>query len=121
MSRINLDDNRTYGLTLGPKTKFANETSVQADNFVVSAGSPPVIFTSPAGAIDALMPPSDPATVGAAAKGQIFIFVNLSGSVVTLKTSADAAFATAITVAANGATRVICTGSTTANLGWVIW
>jgi Na+-transporting methylmalonyl-CoA/oxaloacetate decarboxylase beta subunit len=121
MSRINLDDNRTWGLTLGPKTKFANEQFVFTDNAVVAANSPPMIFTNPGGAIDLLMPPSDPATAGAAQRGQIFIFVNLSGSVVTLKTSADAAFATAITVAANGATRVVCTGSTTANLGWVIW
>ena len=119
MSRINLDDNRAYGLTLGPKLKYANEQAVQTTGQSIDVGSPPVIFTNPGGAINLLLPPSSGA--GAAAKGQVFIFVNLSGSVVTLQTSGGAAFATAITVAANGATRVICTGSTTANLGWVIW
>jgi hypothetical protein len=121
MSRNNLDDNRAFGLTLGPKTKFGNEQLVFTDNAVISANSPPMIFTNPAGAIDLLMPPSDPTVAGAAQRGQIFIFVNLSGNVVTLKTSADAAFTTAITVAANAATRVVCTGSATAALGWVIW
>ena len=119
MSRINLNDNRAYGLTLGPKLKFATEQNVQVTGAVVDVGSPPVIFTNPAGAINMLLPPSSGA--GAAAKGQVFIFVNLSGSVVTLQTSGGAAFATAITVAANAATRVVCTGSATANLGWVIW
>jgi hypothetical protein len=119
MSRINLDDNRAYGLTLGPKLKLANEQAAQTAGQTVDVGSPPAIFLNPAGAVNLLLPPSS--GVGAAAKGQVFIFVNLSGNIVTLQTSAGGAFATAITVAANGATRVICTGSTTANLGWVIW
>ena len=119
MSRINLDDNRAYGLTLGPKLKLGNEQGVQITGQAINVGSPPVIFLSPAGAINMTLPPSSGA--GAAAKGQVFIFVNLSGNVVTLQTSGAAAFATAVTVAANAATRVICTGSTTANLGWVIW
>jgi hypothetical protein len=119
MSRINLDDNRTYGMTLGPKTKFANEQAIQTTGQVIDVGSPPVIFLTPAGAINLLLPPSS--GVGAAAKGQVFIFVNLSGNVVTLQTSAGGAFTTAVTVAANGATRVICTGSAVAGLGWVVW
>lgn len=119
MSRINLDDNRAYGLTLGPKLKFANEQAVQTTGQAIDVGSPPMIFLNPAGAINLLMPPSSGA--GAAAKGQVFMFVNLSGNVVTLQTSGAAGFATAVTVAANAATRVVCTGSTTANLGWVIW
>lgn len=119
MSRMNLDDNRAYGLTLGPKLKYGNEQAVQTTGQAIDVGSPPMIFLNPAGAINMLLPPSSGA--GAAAKGQVFILVNLSGNVVTLQTSGGAAFATAVTVAANGATRVVCTGSTTANLGWVIW
>ena len=119
MSRINLDDNRAYGLTLGPKLKFANEQATQTTGQVVDVGSPPMIFLNPGGAINLLLPPSS--GVGAATKGQVFVFVNLSGSIVTLQTSGGAAFATAVTVAANGATRVVCTGSATANLGWVVW
>lgn len=116
MARINLEGLRVRDIRYGPGFQFQSEQSTQADNFVLDINSPPVIFLSPGGAIDILMPDST-----AARRGIIFIFVNLSGSVVTLKTSADAAFATAVTVAANAATRVICTGNTTLNLGWVIW
>jgi hypothetical protein len=121
MSRINLDDNKTWGLRLGARTVFESEQGVQVTADVVSADSPPVIMLSPAGAINMKLPPSNPATAGAARKGQIFIFVNLSGNIVTLQNTAGAAFTTAVTVAANGATRVICTGNTTEALGWVIW
>src|SRR5262245_34936172 len=116
MSRINLEGLRTRDIRHGPGFQFQSERSTQADNFVLDINSPPVIFLSPGGAIDVLMP-----TSSAARTGIIFIFVNLSGSVVTLKTDGDAAFTTAVTVAANAATRVICTGSTTQALGWVIW
>lgn len=121
MSRMNMDDNRTWGLQLGPRTVFQNEQGVQITADVVAADSPPVIFLNPAGAINMKLPPSNPATAGAARKGQIFIFVNLSASIVTLQTTAAAAFTTAVTVAANAATRVICTGNTSEPLGWVIW
>ena len=121
MSRINLDDNRTWGMTLGPKSVWGNEQAVQTTGQAISVNSPPMIFLAPAGAISLLLPPSDPAVAGAARKGQFFIFVNLSANIVTLQTSGAAGFATAVTVAANAATRVVCTGSTTANLGWVIW
>ena len=39
----------------------------------------------------------------------------------TLQTTTGAGFTTAVTVAANAATRVICTGNATEALGWVIW
>jgi hypothetical protein len=121
MSRINLDDNRTWGLRLGPKTVFDNAQGVQVTADVVSADGPPVIFLAPAGAINMRLPPSDPATAGCARRGQIFIFVNTGGNIVTLQSSGGVGFTTAVTVAANAATRVICTGSTTAALGWLIW
>lgn len=117
--RTNLEDNKTYGMRLGPKTVWASESSVQTTGQAISVASPPMIFLNPAGAINLLLPPSS--GVGAATPGQVFLFVNLTGNVVTLQTSGGAAFATAITVAANAATRVVCTGSATANLGWVIW
>lgn len=121
MSRINLDDNRAWGLRLGPRLVFENEQGVQVTADVVGADSTPVIFLQPAGAINMRLPPSNPATVGAARKGQIFIFANLSANVVTLQTVAGAAFTTAVTVAANGGNRVICTGNTNEALGWVVW
>jgi hypothetical protein len=121
MSRINLDDNRTWGLQLGPRTVLQTEQGVQITADVVSADSPPAIFLNPAGAINMRLPPANPATAGAARKGQIFVFVNLSANVVTLQTTAGAGFTTAVTVAANAATRVICTGNTSEVLGWVIW
>lgn len=116
MSRINLSDALIRGLRIGPEMRFRTELSVQADNFMVDPLSPPMIFLNPAGAIDVLMPLSTELR-----KGLIFIFVNLSANIVTLKTNADVAFTTPITVAANGATRVVCTGSSSNSLGWVIW
>jgi hypothetical protein len=94
-------------------------TIIDADNYLLDINAPPMIFLNPAGAVDLLMPDS---TV--LRKGIIFIFVNLSANIVTLKTSADAAFTTAITVpavAATGATRVVCTGDTSLPLGWRQW
>jgi hypothetical protein len=75
MSRINLDDNRTWGLSLGPRTTFQTEQGVQVTADVISPDSPPMILLAPAGAINMRLPPSNPATAGAARKGQIFIFV----------------------------------------------
>ena len=52
MSRINLDDNRTWGLRLGPRTVFESEQGVQVTADVIGADSPPVIMLQPAGAIN---------------------------------------------------------------------
>lgn len=100
-------------ITLGPGLKLAYLEQVNADNMALDPESPPLLFLNPAGAVDLLMPAST-----AARKGLTFIIVNLSGNVITLKTSGDAAFATAIALAAGVATIVVCTGSSTANLGW---
>jgi hypothetical protein len=100
-------------------TAFGSEDFVPITAAVVDPNSPPLIIVNPAGAINMRLPPSSGA--GAAKKGQVFIFVNRSGNVVTLQTSAGAGFTTAITVAANGATRVVCTGDTTAGTGWLVW
>lgn len=98
---------------LGPGLKFSFVEQINADNMALDPESPPLIFLNPAGAVDLLMPAS---TV--ARKGLTFIICNLSASVITLKTSGDVAFATTIALAAGVATIVVCTGNTTANLGW---
>lgn len=115
MSRVNLDDNKTYGLRLGPKTIYENMTTAGATT--LTAGSPTLVFLGAAGAVN--LPPSSGA--GAAEKGQVFIFANLTAGAIAIQTSAGGAFTTAISVAANASGRVVCTGSATAGLGWVIW
>lgn len=114
MSRINLEDNKTYGLRLGPGTVFESATTNGATT--LTANSPPLIFLGAAGALN-LPPSSGP---GAAAKGTVIVLANLTGGAIAVQTNGGAAFATAISVAANGGARVVCTGSTTANLGWVV-
>jgi hypothetical protein len=115
--RTNLDDNKTYGLRLGPKTVFESTTTVAATS--LSAASPPMVFLGAAGAVN--LPPSDPAVAAASPKGQVFIFANLTAGAIAVQTSAGGAFTTAISVGANASARVVCTGSPTAGLGWVIW
>lgn len=119
MSRINLEDNKTYGLRLGSKTVLESGTIGAAT--ILTKDSPPVQFITAAGAINVQLPPSDPANPLSAVKGQIICFANLAGGVTTVQSFGGAAFTTAISVAANAATRVICTGSATLGLGWVIW
>lgn len=116
MSRINLEGLRARDIRHGPGFQYQSMTITNADNYQLDINAPTLIFLNPAGAVDLLMPDST-----ALRKGIIFIFVNLSGNVVTLKTSADAAFTTAITVAATSATRVVCTGDTSLVLGWRAW
>src|SRR5437867_971578 len=116
MSRINLEDALIRGLRIGPEMRFRSEQFVPATGFVVDPLSPPLLMMNPAGAINVRLPTSTVLRTGL-----IFIFVNLSGNVITLQTDGGAGFTTAITVAANGATRVVCTGNTTQALGWVVW
>jgi len=70
-----------------------------ADNFVLTADMPPVIVLGASAARDVLMPANDAANDG-------LCFTLLSNSttttgVLTLKTSADAALAPAVTIAQN--------------------
>jgi len=116
MSRVNLEGLRTRDIRHGPGFQYQSETMVPVTGFVVDPNSPPVMMMNPAGAISVRLPTSTPARTGL-----MFIFVNLSGNVITLQTDGGAGFTTAVTVAANGATRVICTGNATQALGWVIW
>lgn len=92
--------------------KFQMATIVPADNFALPIDSPPLILLDPAGAVDVLMP------AAAGNQGKFFILSNISASAITLKSSGDAAFTTAIVLAAGESTLVFCTGSATAALGW---
>lgn len=113
MSRVNTEGNRSADALIERGWKLASQVWVPADNAVIDANMPPLLIMAPAGAIDILMPPSN-----AANKGLMFLLVNNSANAITLKTSGDAAFATAIVLAANETTLVVCTGHATANLGW---
>lgn len=114
--RANIEDARQRGTRMGPEFFFDIATWVNVDNAVLDPVAPMMQHLNPAGAVDLLLPTSSPAR-----KGLAFIFCNLSANVITLKTDGDAAFTTAMTVAANGATRVVCTGNPTQALGWIIW
>lgn len=116
--RANLEDNRAKYLRVD-NLILGNADFAPATGYQLTPDSPSTLFVNPAGAVNVRLPPSS--GVGAAKKGQTFIFVNRSGNVVTLQTSAGAGFTTAITVAANAATRVICTGDSTAATGWLVW
>ena len=85
---------------------------VPADNAVIDADSPFWIIMDPAGAVDILMP------AAAGNKGLMFLMSNISANAITLKTSGDAAFTTAIVLAATESAFVFCTGHATAALGW---
>ena len=95
----------------GVKAKI--QRLVPADNFVMDEDSPFYSIMAPAGAIDVLLPASN-----AANEGLMFLISNNSANAITFKTSGDAAFTTAIVLAANETTLLICTGDATAALGW---
>jgi hypothetical protein len=116
MSRQNLDGQRQSNQLVGPGFQFQNETFINANGVAVDPNSPPMIFLNPAGAVNLLLPTST-----LARKGLAFIFINLSGNIVTLQTDGGAGFTTAVTVPATGATRVVCTGDSSQVLGWRAW
>lgn len=86
---------------------------VPADNFAIDEDMPTWLILDPAGAVDVLLPEST-----AARKGLGFFITNISASTITLKSSGDAAFTTAISLATMESTWVFCTGHATAALGW---
>lgn len=113
MSKINLEFNRLFKPMIESGWRAKAKVWTPADNDVISADDPPLLIASPAGAIDLLMPVSNDAN-----QGLMFLICNNSANAITLKTSADAAFTTAIVLAANETTLVVCTGNATAALGW---
>lgn len=113
MSRINLEHSKLWDCFVECGWKLRAMELVPADNFVLDPDSPPLLILAPAGAIDVLMPTSSQTT-----KGLMFLICNNSANAITLKTDGDAAFTTAIVLAANETTLVVCTGSATQALGW---
>lgn len=114
--RGNTDDNKLYNPVFQQGTKFLTMGWAPVTAEALDEDAPTFLFPNPAGAINLKMPTS---TV--ARRGLVFVFCNLSGNIITLQTDGGAGFTTAITVAANGATRVVCTGNATQALGWVVW
>jgi hypothetical protein len=86
---------------------------IPANGFAIPADSPPLLLLNPAGAVNILMPASTLARAGLR-----FTIVNLSGSTITIQTDGGAAFASAIAIATTQMAELVCTGNTTANLGW---
>lgn len=111
--RSNQEGNRMGDFYIEKGLRLASMEWVPADNALLPADAPPLQIMNPGGAVDILMPEST-----AARKGLTFMISNVSASTITLKTSADAAFTTAIAIAAGETTIVFCTGSATAALGW---
>lgn len=123
MSRINLEDNRLWRAKIDGGLKFTAATLVPATGYVLDGTDaskplniPAMFFMNPAGAVNVRLPTSSQIRIGT-----VIIFVNLSGNIVTFQTDGGAAFTTAMTLAANAATRVVCTGNATQALGWVVW
>lgn len=112
MSRVTLENNDIFDPIIRRGLKLASLEVTAADNFALDANMPPLIILDAAGAIDVLMP----AATGN--KGLCFFISNISGSTITFKTSGDAAFTTAIVLAAGESAWFFCTGSATAALGW---
>jgi hypothetical protein len=113
MGRVNQEGNRYADIFIERGFRLGSQEWVPVDNEVINANMPPLLIMAPAGAIDILMPASTPER-----KGLTFVMMNNSANAITLKTSADAAFTTAIVLAANETTMVVCTGHATAALGW---
>ena len=117
MTRANVDENRIQGAYHIAGLRLGQMDIVPADNYPVLREHPPVIRMTPAGAIDVLMPFSDGST-----QGLSFWITNVgAGGIITLKTSADAAFSPAITIPVSGGwVQVICTGNSVQNTGWKV-
>lgn len=113
MSKVNSEFARQFKSIIEAGWKLKAKVWTPADNDVITADDPPLLIASPAGAIDLLLPISN-----AANQGLMFLIVNNSANAITLKSSLDAAFTTAIALAANETTLVVCTGHATAALGW---
>lgn len=107
-SRTQLVDTRIENSDITRRAKIGFlDLGTVADNFVISADFPPILRLNAAGAIDVLMP-----AVTADMKDMVFFLWNASGFTITLKTSADAAFSPAISIATVSGRMVVCDGTT---------
>lgn len=113
MSRVNLQDNKFDNPRFRTAWRLEKMVWVPADNAVFDINFPPYVELNPAGAVDVLMPAGAVANVGL-----MWLLSNISASTVTLKTTADNAFTTAISIATLENTLVFCTGSTTEAIAW---
>jgi len=112
MSHVNKFSGLLFNTKLSSGQRFDTLEVVPADNFVFPVEAPPLVIMNPAGAVDILMP------AAAGNKGRWYVISNISANTITLKTSGDAAFTTAISIATMENTLVFCTGHATAALGW---
>lgn len=113
MSKINLEFNRLFNAVVEAGWKLKPEVWVPASGAAIDAQAPPLQIMAPAGAVNVLLPVSN-----AANQGLMFFLVNNSGNAITMQSSGGAGFTTAIVLAANESTLVVCTGNATAALGW---
>lgn len=111
--RSNGEDQKLYSPIVESRYRLRSMAVTAADNFVIDEDMPPLLFLNNAGAIDVLLPESTEAR-----KGLCFWVWNESANAITMKTSLDAGFTTAIVLAAGEGTMVVCTGSATPALGW---
>jgi len=111
--RNNLEDVKMYRPRIQSGLFLGMVEWVPADNAVIDEDSPVWHILDPAGAIDLLMPESTPAR-----RGLAFLLTNISANTITVKSSGDAAFTTAISLATMESAWVVCTGHATAGLGW---
>lgn len=113
--RSRLDNNRQRNQLVEKGLRLQKLTWIPVDNDVFDKNFPTYVEMNPAGAVDVLMPA---VTTDGTMIGLMFLLSNISASTITLKTSADAAFTTAIVLLAGENCWVFCTGSATAALGW---
>lgn len=113
MSKVNSEFARQYKSIVEAGWKLKPKVWTPVTGEAVNADDPPLLIASPAGAINLLLPISN-----AANQGLMFLIVNNSANAITLQSSGGAGFTTAIVLAANETTLVVCTGHATAALGW---
>lgn len=113
MSHVNHMGQRAYGQKLESGLKLGSVDIVPADNFAIPEDAPTLLILNPAGAVDVLLPEATEAR-----KGLTFLIYNISASTITLKTSADGAFTTAIVLATLEGALVTCMGNVAAGIGW---
>lgn len=113
MSRVNESDSKVYYPFIQQGWRLQSMQWTPADAYVLDPDAPPLLIMTPAGAIAVRMPTSSPDI-----KGLMFLICNASANAITLQTDGGAGFTTAIVLAANETTLVVCTGDATQAVGW---
>lgn len=113
MSKVNMEFSRLFRTIIEAGWRLKPKVWVPANNDTIGADDPPLQIMAPAGAVAVRLPISN-----ADNQGLMFLLVNNSANAITMNTSAGAGFTTAIVLAANESTLVVCTGNATAALGW---